>query len=144
MSIKVVIGADHGGFELKKYLVENFKNEQIEWIDVGTYSDESCDYPLIADKLAKVIIGGQAHFGVLICGTGIGISIAANRNKGIRAAVLYSDEVAKLAREHNDANVAVFGARTQNKEDVMQYLESFLKTDFSNGERHCRRIGLLG
>ena len=144
MSIKVVIGADHGGFELKKYLVENFKNKQIEWIDVGTYSDESCDYPLIADKLAKVIIGGQAHFGVLICGTGIGISIAANRNKGIRAAVLYSDEVAKLAREHNDANVAVFGARTQNKEDVMQYLESFLKTDFSNGERHCRRIGLLG
>ena len=144
MSVKVVIGADHGGFELKKYLVENFKNKQIEWIDVGTYSDESCDYPLIADKLAKVIIGGQAHFGVLICGTGIGISIAANRNKGIRAAVLYSDEVAKLAREHNDANVAVFGARTQNKEDVMQYLESFLKTDFSNGERHCRRIGLLG
>ena len=144
MSIKVVIGADHGGFELKKHLVENFKNKQIEWIDVGTYSDESCDYPLIADKLAKVIIGGQAHFGVLICGTGIGISIAANRNKGIRAAVLYSDEVAKLAREHNDANVAVFGARTQNKEDVMQYLESFLKTDFSNGERHCRRIGLLG
>ena len=144
MTIKVAIGADHGGFELKDYLIKNYKNQQIEWIDVGTYSDESCDYPLIADKLAKIILDEQARFGVLICGTGIGISIAANRNKGIRAALLYSDDVAKLAREHNDANVAVFGARTQTKENVMQYLDSFLKTDFSNGERHCRRIGLLG
>ena len=144
VSIKVVIGADHGGFELKKYLVENFKNKQIEWIDVGTYSDESCDYPLIADKLAKVIIGGQAHFGVLICGTGIGISIAANRHKGIRAALLYSNEVAALAKEHNNANVAVFGARTQNRDDVVEFLTTFLNTEFSNGERHCRRIEQLG
>ena len=140
--MKIVIGADHGGFELKEFL----KNERrdINWKDIGTFSEESCDYPLIADKLAEVISSGQADVGVLICGTGIGISIAANRHKGIRAAILYSKDVAFLAREHNDANVAVFGARTQSKEEVLAYLDVFLTTPFSNGERHCRRIAELG
>ena len=140
--MKIVIGADHGGFELKEFL----KNERrdINWKDIGTFSEESCDYPLIADKLAEVISSGQADVGVLICGTGIGISIAANRHKGIRAAILYSKDVAFLALEHNDANVAVFGARTQSKEEVLAYLDVFLTTPFSNGERHCRRIAELG
>lgn len=140
----IVIGADHGGFELKEFLKNEYKNKGIELKDLGTYSAESCDYPLIADKVAEAILSGEADLGILICGTGIGISIAANRHKGIRAALLYNNEVAALAKEHNNANVAVFGARTQSKEDVLTYLDTFLKTPFSNGERHCRRIAELG
>ena len=142
--LNVVIGADHGGFELKEFLKNNFEYPEISWLDVGTNSTESCDYPLIADKLSEVILNKQADIGVLICGSGIGISIAANRHKGIRAALLYNNEVASLAKEHNNANVAVFGARTQARDDVVKYLTTFLNTSFSNGERHCRRIEELG
>ena len=142
--MKVVIGADHGGFELKDFLKNNFEYPEISWLDVGTNSTESCDYPLIADKLSEVILNKQADIGVLICGSGIGISIAANRHKGIRAALLYNNEVASLAKEHNNANVAVFGARTQTRDEVVKYLTTFLNTSFSNGERHCRRIEELG
>lgn len=140
----VAIGADHGGFELKEQLLVEYVRDDIEFEDVGTFSSESCDYPLIADKVAKCVLSGRADMGILICGTGVGISIAANRNKGIRAALIYSNEVAALAREHNDANVAVFGARTQSKKDIVQYLDTFFATSFSNGERHCRRIAELG
>ena len=142
--MRIVIGADHGGFELKEFLKNEYKNKGIDLKDLGTYSPESCDYPLIADKVAEAILSGEADLGILICGTGIGISIAANRHKGIRAALLYNNEVAALAKEHNNANSAVFGARTQAKEDVLTYLDTFLKTPFSNGERHCRRIAELG
>ena len=142
--LKVAVGADHGGFELKEFLKENFKNIDVSWQDVGTFDNESCDYPLIADKVAEVVLNKRADVGVLICGSGIGISIAANRHKGIRAALLYSNEVAALAKEHNNANVAVFGARTQNKDDVVKFLTTFLNAEFSNGERHCRRIEQLG
>ena len=140
----VAIGADHGGFELKEQLLAEYSKDGISLKDVGTFSSESCDYPLIADAVVESILSGQADAGILICGTGIGISIAANRHKGIRAAMIYSNEVAELAREHNNANIAVFGARTQNKEDVMKYLDTFFNTPFSNGERHCRRIDELG
>ena len=142
--MRIVIGADHGGFELKEFLKNEYKNKGIDLKDLGTYSAESCDYPLIADKVAEAILSGEADLGILICGTGIGISIAANRHKGIRAALLYNNEVAALAKEHNNANIAVFGARMQAKEDVLTYLDTFLKTPFSNGERHCRRIAELG
>ena len=142
--MQIAIAADHGGFELKEFLKAYYKNKAIEFVDLGTYSEESCDYPLIADKMAEYILAKKAVMGVLICGTGIGISIAANRHKGIRAALLYSEQVAALAREHNDANVAVFGARTQDKNEVVKYLDIFLNTPFSNGERHCRRIAELG
>lgn len=142
--MQIAIGADHGGFELKEFLKEQYKNKGIEFVDLGTYSEESCDYPLIADKMAEYILAKKADMGILICGTGIGISIAANRHKGIRAALLYSDKAAALAREHNDANVAVFGARTQDKNEVAKYLDIFLNTPFSKGERHCRRIAELG
>ena len=142
--MKIAIGSDHGGFETKEFLKQAFAQKGIVLDDIGTYSTDSCDYPLIADKMADVILKKQADFGVLVCGTGIGISIAANRHKGIRAALLYSDETAALAREHNDANIAVFGGRTQQKEDVARYLEIFLATPFSGSERHCRRIQELG
>ena len=140
----IAIGADHGGFELKKQLLTEYCKDGVSLMDMGTFTDESCDYPLIADKVAECVLSGQADAGILICGTGIGISIAANRHKGIRAAMIYSNEVASLSREHNNANVAVFGARTQNKDDVIKYLDTFLTTPFSNGERHCRRIAELG
>lgn len=142
--MKIAIASDHGGFALKSYIIEQYKAKGIELIDLGTNSEESCDYPLIADKLADYIVNKNADMGILICGTGIGISIAANRHKGIRAALLYNEQVAALAKEHNNANVAVFGARTQTKEEVMKYLEIFIATPFSNGERHIRRIAQLG
>lgn len=142
--MNIAIGADHGGFELKEMLKSHYEKKGIILKDLGTYSEESCDYPLIADKMAEEITQGTADKGILICGTGIGISIAANRHKGIRAALLYSNEVAALAREHNDANVAVFGARTQKAEDVILYLDTFFSTPFSEGDRHKRRIAELG
>lgn len=142
--MKIAIASDHGGFTLKSYIIEQYKTKGIDLIDLGTNSEESCDYPLIADKLAEYILQHNADLGILICGTGIGISIAANRHKGIRAALLYNEQAAALAKEHNNANVAVFGARTQSKEEVMKYLEIFLNTPFSNGERHIRRIAELG
>ena len=89
--MRIVIGADHGGFELKEFLKNEYKNKGIDLKDLGTYSPESCDYPLIADKVAEAILSGEADLGILICGTGIGISIAANRHKGIRAALLYNN-----------------------------------------------------
>ncbi len=142
--MKIAIASDHGGYALKSYIIEQYKAKNVNLIDLGTNSEESCDYPLIADKLAEYILQQKADLGILICGTGVGISIAANRHKGIRAALLYNEQVAALAKEHNNANVAVFGARTQSKEDVMKYLEIFLNTPFSNGERHIRRIAELG
>jgi ribose 5-phosphate isomerase B len=94
--------------------------------------------------MAESIVQKKADFGILICGTGVGISIAANRYKGVRAALIYDKKVAALAREHNNANVAVFGARIQNEQDVLEYLDIFLNTKFSNEERHLRRIEQLG
>ncbi len=141
--MKIAIGADHGGFALKESIKQYYEKKGLILSDLGTFSEESCDYPIIADKMAAEINSGNADMGILICGTGIGISIAANRHKGIRAALLYDEKVAALAREHNDANVAVFGARIQNQNSVLHYLDIFFNTNFSNGERHCRRIAEL-
>ncbi len=140
--MKVAIASDHGGFILKEYLLNHYKKQNVILEDLGTYSEESCDYPLIADTLCRYVLNKQCDLGILICGTGIGISIAANRHKGIRAALLYDNEVAHLAREHNNANVVVFGGRTQKKEDVVRYLDTFLDASFEGG-RHQRRIDEL-
>lgn len=142
--MKIAIASDHGGFEMKSYLIEQYAKKGIVFDDLGTDSGDSCDYPLIADKMAEYIVHKKADIGILICGSGIGISIAANRHEGIRAALLYNKEVAALARQHNNANIAVFGGRTQTREEILQYLDIFLHTDFSNGERHVRRIAQLG
>ena len=140
--MNIAIASDHGGFELKAQLIEYYKNKGISLQDMGTYSSDSCDYPDIAEKLCQAILSGETETGILVCGTGIGISIAANRHKGIRAAVLYDDDVARLAREHNNANIAVFGGRTMKKEDVFRRMDIFLKTEFEGG-RHQRRIDKL-
>ena len=139
---KIAIASDHGGWQLKQELIEHYQQQGTTLADLGTYSADSCDYPDIAEKLCQEILKGQVETGILVCGTGIGISIAANRHKGIRAAVLYDDDVARLAREHNNANVAVFGGRTMNKEDVIRRMDIFLKTGFEGG-RHQRRIDKL-
>ena len=140
--MKVAIASDHGGFELKQKLLQHYKNATFEFVDLGTDSTVSVDYPDFAEKLCQAILNKQADFGVLICGTGIGISIAANRHKGIRAALLYSLETAKLARQHNNANVAVFGGRTMTFAEVVERLDAFLSTEFEAG-RHSRRIEKL-
>ena len=138
----IAIASDHGGFALKTYLINYFANQGVSIEDLGTHSEESCDYPLIADKLCRYVLEEKSEFGILICGTGIGISIAANRHKGIRAALLYDNDVAHLACEHNNANVVVFGGRTQKPEDVIQYLQTFMNASFEGG-RHQRRIDEL-
>ena len=139
--LKVAIASDHGGYELKEKIKSNYKNAQFD--DFGTFSADSVDYPDIAEAFVPHILSQKYDFGILICGTGIGISIAANRHKGIRAAILYDDFVAQMAKEHNNANVVVFGGRTMNYEDVARRLQIFENAKFAGG-RHLNRIEKLG
>ena len=141
--MKIAIASDHGGFELKQKLMNHYAKQGINLADLGTHSQESCDYPDIAHKMTDAILNKSADMGILICGTGIGISIAANRVKGIRAAILYNEEVARLTREHNNANIAVFGGRMQSFDDVVKYFDIFRTTNFSEENRHQRRIDEL-
>lgn len=140
--MKITIAADHGGFTLKENLKKYYEKQGINLIDLGTYSEESVDYPDIAELMCKNILESAADIGILICGTGIGISIAANRHKGIRAALLYSEEVARLAKQHNNANVIVFGGRTMAPEDVIKRIDAFLGSEYEGGRHGCR-IGKL-
>lgn len=140
--MKIVIASDHGGFDLKEKIKKYYADKGVLLDDAGTHSTDSCDYPDIASAVCEKILNKEADWGILICGTGIGISIAANRFKGIRAALLYSEDVARLAREHNNANVVVFGGRTMDYADVIARLEAFENASFG-GERHQRRIDKL-
>lgn len=137
--MKIAIASDHGGFELKEKLKSYLASKKMETEDLGTDSPESVDYPDFAKKMARHILALKADLGILICGTGVGISIAANRFKGIRAALLYSPFVAEMAKKHNNANVVVFGGRTMDFDNVKECLDVFLKTEFEGG-RHLRRI----
>ena len=137
--MEIAIASDHGGFELKQELIEHFAAEGLVLRDLGTHSAVSCDYPDFARAMAETVLSGKAALGILICGTGIGISIAANRYHGIRAAVLYDDYVAEMAKRHNNANVLVFGGRTMKAEDVIRRIGIFLKNEFEGG-RHSRRL----
>lgn len=136
--MKIAIASDHGGFDLKTKLQNHYQN----LIDLGTCSTESCDYPDIAESMAQAILNNKADLGILICGTGIGISIAANRHKGIRAAILYDDFVAEMAHAHNNANVMVFGGRNMNFDDVVHRIDIFLNTPYEGG-RHQNRLDKL-
>ena len=124
----------------KESLKKHYQN--LNFIDLGTNSTESVDYPDIAKSLTKEIISGEVDIGILICGTGVGISIAANRHKGIRAALVYSQEVARLVKQHNNANVLVFGGRTMPVDDVIKYIDTFLQTEYEGG-RHQKRLDKL-
>ena len=134
------IGADHAGFNLKSKLVDYLSSKNVQFEDVGTFSEESVDYPLIAQKLCLKILDGDK--GILICGTGIGMSIASNRFKNIRAALCYDVESAKLARNHNNANVLVLKGRNQDTQLSIKIVEAFLTEAFEGG-RHQRRIDEL-
>jgi len=140
--MKIAIASDHAGYQMKEFIIGYLKNKNIEVSDLGTNNESSVDYPLYADKVAAHILAKKADLGVLVCGTGVGISIRANRHKGIRAALLYSDDVAVLTKQHNNANVMVFGGRTMNKDDVAHRIDLFLTTQYEGG-RHQKRIDLL-
>ncbi len=141
-NIKVVIGSDHGGFEYKKAVIEYLKNHKIDYIDVGTYSYDSCDYPPIAQKAAKKIISEEADKGILICGTGIGMSIAANKVKGIRAAHCTDTFSAKASRAHNNANILCLGERITGKSIALEIVEVWLNSEFEKG-RHEKRVDMI-
>ena len=137
MTVKVAIACDHGGYDLKEAIKDNF---DIKWIDLGTDNDkDSVDYPDFGHALAEAIEDGVAEYGIAICGTGIGISITVNRHEGIRAGLCTNTTMARLTREHNNANVLCLGARITGTEAVMDIVKTFLETEFEGG-RHQRRI----
>ncbi|MBL6932565.1 MAG: ribose 5-phosphate isomerase B [Rhodospirillales bacterium] len=138
----IAIANDHGGFELKNALKNELTNLGFAILDLGTDSDESVDYPDFGYAMASAIDNGKASRGILICGSGIGISIAANRYPGIRAALVHDSLGAKLSRLHNDANVIVFGGRMIGTDLALDCLQAFLETDFEGG-RHARRVDKL-
>ena len=142
MAEVIALAADHGGFELKNLLAEKLAEWGYEPLDLGTYSTDSVDYPDMAAKMADAIKAGKAERGVLVCGTGNGISIAANRFPFIRAALIHDAFGARLCREHNNANVIVFGGRTTGIEVAYDCLNIFLNTQFAGG-RHARRVEKL-
>jgi len=141
--ITVALAADHGGFALKEDLKSELANLGVNCIDLGTDSEKSVDYPDFGRAVADALVEGRAERGVIICGTGIGIAIAANRVSGIRAAVCHDATTARLAREHNDANVLALGARIIGREVAIDCLQTFLSTPFDGGERHTRRVAKL-
>lgn len=138
----LVIGSDHGGFELKEFLAGCLREQAIEFIDVGCFSSASVDYPEIAKAACEKIVSGEAELGILVCGTGIGMSMAANKIKGIRAACCSDTFSARLTREHNDANVLCLGGRVVGKGLALELLKSFLGASFQGG-RHERRVAML-
>ena len=139
----IAVGSDHAGYEMKLALEEHLKERGIEFTDFGTDSKESCDYPVYAGKVAEAVTAGKARFGLLVCGTGIGMSMAANKFKGIRAAVVTEEFSAEATRSHNDANVLCLGARVLDNDRAIKLLDIFLDTPFSEGENHIRRIGMI-
>lgn len=140
---RIAIGSDHAGFEMKEVLKQHLIDKGYSVTDVGTFSDASCDYPDFAVEVADRVVAKEADKGVLICGTGIGMSMAANKVPGIRAAVVGDAFSAEATRSHNDANVLCMGARVISEEEALQFLDIFLDTPFSEGENHIRRIGKL-
>jgi len=138
--MKLAIGCDHGGFELKKEVLEHLAARGIEVTDVGCNDGASCDYPVYSKKVTDLIQAGTVDLGILICGTGIGMSMAANKEPGIRAALCHDVFSAKATREHNNANVLCMGARVVGPGLALMIIDTFLDTPFSEDERHIRRI----
>lgn len=137
--MKIAIGADHAGFELKEKLKQHLMSNGVEVDDRGTRSLESVDYPDFARAVGEDVAARQADFGLLVCGSGIGMAIAANKVPGVRAANVWSAEAARLSREHNDANVLTLGARLLTESDAAEILDAWLATNFAGG-RHQRRV----
>lgn len=137
--MKVVIGSDHGGFELKEVLSAHLKEKGFEVLDVGAYDTNSVDYPDIAEKACKKITEGEAAWGVLVCGTGIGISIAANKIKGIRCALVANEYCAEMTKRHNNANMIAFGGRVIGPDLAKNIVNAYISAAFEGG-RHQNRV----
>ncbi len=140
--MKIAIGSDHGGFELKEALVNVIKEEGYGILDFGTHSKASCDYPLIGFEVAKAVSEKKADFGVLICKTGIGMVVIANKVHGVRAGACYDTEMAKSAREHNDTNVLVLAANYMDAAEAKEILKAWLSAEHTE-ERHIRRVNQI-
>lgn len=139
----IALGCDHGGYALMQEVKKHLEERGLEYNDFGCYSEESVDYPVYAKKAAKAVAKGDCDKGILICGTGIGISIAANKVKGIRAALCHDCFSAQATREHNNANMLAMGARVIGPGLALMIVDTFWDTPFSNDERHIRRIGMI-
>ncbi len=140
---KIFIGSDHGGHNLKAEVCEHLLLKNYEVIDLGCDNLESCDYPKFGEKVGEEVIAHPGSLGIVVCGSGIGISIAVNKVKGIRCALANSKELAKLGREHNGANVLAMGERTQFADDPLEIVDVFLDTEVDDAERHKRRRSML-
>ena len=138
--MKVAIGSDHAGFDMKTYLVEELTTQGFDINDCGTDGTESVDYPDFAGKVCELVVSKKVELGIVICSTGIGISIAANKINGIRAALCHTEFSARMARQHNNANVLALGGTVVGKNLALAIAEVFLAEPFSQGERHIRRI----
>ena len=139
----IALGCDQGGFALKQEILAHLKGRGLEFKDYGSYDEQSVDYPIYAKKVAEAILSGECDKGILICGTGIGISIAANKYEGIRAALCSDCFMAEATRLHNDANILAMGGRVVGAGLAIKMVDTFLDTPFSNEERHIRRINMI-
>ena len=140
--MKISLGSDHAAYEYKQAIAEFLKEKGYKIMDFGTHSPESCDYPEFAKAAAEAVASGECDCGIIMCGTGIGMSITANKVKGIRSANCITEEMAQLAREHNNANVLNFGARLVSMDLAKKITDTFLTTEFA-GDRHQRRVQMI-
>lgn len=138
--MKIAIGSDHAGFKLKEEIKKYLERQKIEYKDYGTNSEEACDYPDFAFPVAEAVSSGKADRGILICGSGVGMVVAANKVKGIRAVNAYDEYTAKQSREHGDCNVLCLAGRKLSTDQALKIVDIWFKTPFSNEERHLRRI----
>ena len=138
----ISIGSDHAGYELKIMIEDYLNSKNIEFKDVGTFNEESCDYPIFAEKASRLVSEGYCEKGILVCGSGVGMCIASNKIKNIRAVLCFDSEIAALSRKHNDANVLCLGGRFIDFESAKKIVDIFLNTPFEGG-RHKKRIELI-
>jgi ribose 5-phosphate isomerase B len=139
---KLMIASDHGGFKLKSHLISFLEKKGLDVVDGGCYSEESVDYPEFGIKAAKAVASGEVEAGIIICGTGIGISIAANRIKGARASLCHSVEYAELTRLHNDSNILALGGRFNTEKSAEEIVQKWISTEYEGG-RHQNRVDLI-
>lgn len=139
----IAIGSDHGGYDLKQRVMEHLKERGLAYEDMGCFSRESCDYPVYGKAVAKAVAEGRCEKGIVICTTGIGISIVANKVRGVRCAVCADPLTARMTRLHNDANVLALGGGILGPNLALEIVDTFLDTVFSGEEKHCRRIGQM-
>ena len=139
----IAIGSDHGGFGLKRDIIKHLEDRGLSYKDFGTYTDKSCDYPTYAKAVANAVASGECEKGIVVCGTGIGVSITANKVKGIRCALCGDCFTAEMTRLHNDANVLALGARVVGTGLALKITDTFLDTECSNEARHLRRIEMI-